>query len=641
MGRTVCTATALIVALSILAGAAAPARGRTIDLRVTMTRTNCRAAPGIVQSGDAAFRIVNRAKRPRLFMIAGRRSRYLRPGRTGTLRARLTRAGLYRYFCISRGRIRNPRTGVLAVRSDVPPRQPPQHRIAVRAGSDGTQELYDRVSGQAFVGRGANYVRLAQQGSVGLYHSTFNLGGYERPRAEEALSRMRAGGSNVVRVFLSGACRDNCVGHRLRGISVRYAASVADFLRLAKAHGLYVIVTIEGLPTETRYETILNSEPRTFVEGANLDFLTAGGVQANASFWADFAAELIKQRAATDVLLAYELRGEAHFDGRAKPFTLTAGLVRTPNGRTYDMASQTQKDAMLDDGLVFWIERVRAAIRAVDPTALVAIGFRASPSGDLSLNRTRAAIRGSSADLVDLHASPGLDVTLLQYMESFGVDGTETKPIVLGEVAAFKAAYPSLDETPYALQDWQRESCRFGVDGWLVRTWDTEEQPELWNALSGGGTIERALAPAYRADPCAGAAGPHNLALGRPATASSSEGGKPPANAFDGNRQTAWSAGALAPQWIQVDLGPPQAVKRIRLHVTQLPDGFTVHRVYGRKSAGDSERLLHEFAGFTRSGDMLEQTPSLPWQDVRYLRVETLASPSLVGWRELEIVSTG
>jgi hypothetical protein len=66
-----------------------------------------------------------------------------------------------------------------------------------------------------------------------------------------------------------------------------------------------------------------------------------------------------------------------------------------------------------------------------------------------------------------------------------------------------------------------------------------------------------------------------------------------------------------------------------------------VHRIYARTSAGDSERLLHEFAGFTRNGETLEHTPSLPWQDVRYVRVETVASPSLVGWRELEIVSAG
>jgi F5/8 type C domain/Cellulase (glycosyl hydrolase family 5) len=636
----------MIVALTILAGAAAPAGGRTIDLRVTMTRTNCRAAPGIVQSGDATFRIVNRAKRPRFFTIAGRRSRYLRPGRTGTLRARLRRAGLYRYFCISRGRIRNPRTGVLAVRTDAPSREPPQHRIAVRPVAGGALELYDRRTGETFRPRGANYVRLAEQGGTGLHHSTFNVGLYDGPRADEALKRMRAGGSNVVRVFLSGACADRCVGHRLRGISSRYVAEVADFLRLARANGLYVIVTIDGLPTQTRYEATLNAEPRTLVEGANLDFLTAGGVQASASFWADFAAELIRQRAATDVVLAYELRNEVHFDGWAKPFTLTSGLVPTANGRTYDMAGQAQKDAMLDDGLAYWIERVRAAIRAVDPTALVAVGFfepqQPNPSrgGDQRLIRTRAAIRGSSADLVDLHVSPGAELTLPHYMENFGVDGSEAKPILLGELGASRSAYPSLDETPYALQDWQRESCRFGVDGWLVRTWNTEEDAARWNALSGDGTIERALAPLNRPDPCAAAAGLHDVALGRPATASGSEAAKPPANAFDGNRQTAWSAGALAPQWVEVDLGSSQAVKRIRLHVSQFSAGFTLHRVYGRNSA-ESERLLHEFAGFTQGGDVLERTPPAPWPDVRYVRVETLASPSLVGWREVEVVSNG
>jgi F5/8 type C domain len=632
VGRTVCTATAMIVALAILAGAAASAPERTIDLRVTMTRTNCRAAPGIVQSGVATFRIVNRAKRPRLFMIAGRRSRYVRPGRSGKLRARLTRAGLYRYFCLSRGRIRNPRTGVLAVRSEVPLRGPPQHRIAVRPGPGGTQELYDRVTGETFRPRGANYVRL----DAGLNHSTFNVGLYDGLRAEEALRRMRAGGSNVVRVFLSGACPRNCVGDRLRGISARYAAEVADFLRLAKANGLFVIVTIDGLPTETRYEATLNAEPRTLVEGANLDFLTAGGVRASASFWADFAAELIRQRAATDVLLAYEARNEAHFDGRAKPFTLTAGLVPTANGRLYDMASQAEKGAMRDDGLIHWIDQVRAAIRAVDPTALVAIGF-----GDQHVFPTRAAIRGSSADLVDLHASPGVELTLPQLMENFGVDGREAKPILLGELGALKSAYPSLDEAPYALQDWQRDSCRFGVDGWLVRTWDTEEDPARWNALSGGGTIEQALAPALRPDPCGAAAGPHNVALGKQATASASEAAKPPANAFDGNRQTAWSAGALAPQWVQVDLGSLQAVKRVRLHVGQVAAGFTLHRVYGRSSADEPERLLDELAGFTQDGDVLERTPPEPWPDVRFVRVETLAGPSFVGWREVEIVSNG
>jgi F5/8 type C domain/Cellulase (glycosyl hydrolase family 5) len=646
VGRTASLAAVALGAVGLLAGSAEPASTRTIEVRVTMTRTACRAAPGVIDSGTVAFRIVNRARRRRFFTIAGRRSGFLRPGRGAKLTASLTRAGLYRYFCISRGRIRNPRTGVLAVRSIAPPRQP-EHRIAVRTAAGGSHELYDRITGERFVPRGANYVRLSQQPGVGLYHSTFNVGEYDAARAQAALEQLRADGSNVVRVFLNGLCLGTCLGDRTRGISARYAANVAGFLRLAKASGVYVILTIDWLPIGTRYEATLNAEPRTYVDGVNLDFLTNGGVQANASFWADFAAELLRQKAPTDVVLAYELRNEAHFDARAKPFSLAAGVLAAPNGRTYDLSSQAQKDQLLDDSLVFWIDRVRAAIRAVDQTALVSIGFfppqepNATRAGDPRLIRTRAAIRSSTADFVDLHAYPGLELTLPETMENFGVDSTVAKPVVLGELGAFKSAYPALDETPYALEAWQRESCRFGADGWLLWTWDTEEQPELWNAQSGGGAIARAFGPAGRPDPCAPASGPHNVALGQPATASSSSAGRPPAKAFDGDRASAWTAAGFAPQWIEVDLGSARDLKRVRLYVTRVPGGFTIHRVYGLRNASDLGTLLHEFAGFTRDGDVLEHTPAVPWRDVRYVRVETLAAPSLVGWREIEAVSTG
>jgi hypothetical protein len=42
-----------------------------------------------------------------------------------------------------------------------------------------------------------------------------------------------------------------------------------------------------------------------------------------------------------------------------------------------------------------------------------------------------------------------------------------------------------------------------GFDGWLLCTWDTDEQPDLWNGRSAGGVIEQALAPRLRVDPCA------------------------------------------------------------------------------------------------------------------------------------------
>jgi hypothetical protein len=506
-------ALAALLGLALLAGASAPADARrTATVRVTMTRTACAIAPKTVEPGAVVFTIVNRTSRRRLFTIGGKRSRYIRARRTGALPVTLPRTGRYRFFCISTGRIRNPRSGVLTVRSVPPPLPPPpDHRIGVRLEGDGMQ-LYDKVTGARFVPRGSNYVRLALQvdhgGRTFTYHSTFNVGEYDGARAGEALNRMRGDGYNTVRVFLNGLCRAACIGDAVRGISAPYVANVVDFLRRAKAAGIFVILTIDWLPPRTRYDQLMATEPRTHVDSFNVNFLTNGGVRANADFWRDVATELVRQGAPTDYLLGYELRNEAAFDGEAKPFTLESGQLGTPNGRTYDLSRPRQKDLLLDENLVYWIDRVRIAIRGVDPTALVAIGFveprgpNPTRPGDSRLIRTQAAIRSSTADFVDVHLYPGLHLTLPQYMENFGIYSPEPKPIVIGQLGAYSSAYPALPDASAALQSWQHESCVYGIDGWLAWTWDTDELPELWNALSGGGVIESALSPRARPDPC-------------------------------------------------------------------------------------------------------------------------------------------
>ncbi|WP_213451805.1 discoidin domain-containing protein [Rhizomonospora bruguierae] len=60
--------------------------------------------------------------------------------------------------------------------------------------------------------------------------------------------------------------------------------------------------------------------------------------------------------------------------------------------------------------------------------------------------------------------------------------------------------------------------------------------------------------------------GTANAALGRPATASSTEGaGTPVAAAFDGDAGTRWSSQFSDPQWIRVDLGAAQPICRVVL----------------------------------------------------------------------------
>ncbi|RSM85029.1 sialidase [Kibdelosporangium aridum] len=62
------------------------------------------------------------------------------------------------------------------------------------------------------------------------------------------------------------------------------------------------------------------------------------------------------------------------------------------------------------------------------------------------------------------------------------------------------------------------------------------------------------------------ACGTTNVALNRPATASSTENaGTPASAAVDGNQGTRWSSAFSDPQWIQVDLGSAQAVCRVGL----------------------------------------------------------------------------
>ena len=164
---------------------------------------------------------------------------------------------------------------------------------------------------------------------------------------------------------------------------------------------------------------------------------------------------------------------------------------------------------MIDDGFVFLIDRVRQTIQQVDPTALVTMGFfhdtEPNPArrGDSRLVRTRAVIERSTADFVDIHPYPDDELTFPQFMQNYGIDGPTAKPIIIGEFGGSKRSFESAAQAASSLSSWQHQSCAYGIDGWLLWTWDTDEQPDLWNALSGGGVIEQALAPKTRPDPCA------------------------------------------------------------------------------------------------------------------------------------------
>lgn len=171
-------------------------------------------------------------------------------------------------------------------------------------------------------------------------------------------------------------------------------------------------------------------------------------------------------------------------------------------------------------------------------------------------------------------------------------------------------------------------------NGWGAGT--SVESAEEWASASGFGIYLDALHDVtWTPNPLP------NITLGKSAMASMSLSDSPPWRAVDGGTGTLWNSGDYAPQWIEIDLGGARPIGQISLLIAQLPEGETVHRVLGKARPDDPFRLLHEFAGSTADGQRLEYAPPAPWENVRFLRIETTQSPSWVAWREIEVYPAG
>ncbi len=389
---------------------------------------------------------------------------------------------------------------------------PAEHRIGVRV-VDGVGEFFDRLSGEKFIPRGSNFIRVNQQqgvngGAFYIYHSTFNVGRYDAATAEEELRRMHELGYNVVRVFLNGGCKSECIGDAAGGISKAYVANLVDFMNKARTYGIFVLLTTDGEPGTKYYIDLLDTTWSVDFEGNNKSFFTGGGVLVAKRFWQDLIKALQDQQAPMDVIFAYELRNELFFESNIPPLNYTSGMITTVNGKTYDMRSIPDNWLMIEENLVYWIDTVRAAILQRDPTALVTVGFfipqapnRARP-GDPRLSVTEPAVWESQADFIDLHLYPGFGLNMQQHAENFGIIGMLEKPIIMGEFGANKDVYRSVAAAADALTDWQVDSCLYGFDGWLTWTWDLPGDYQFYNALENEGTISQALAPGNMPDPC-------------------------------------------------------------------------------------------------------------------------------------------
>ena len=131
---------------------------------------------------------------------------------------------------------------------------------------------------------------------------------------------------------------------------------------------------------------------------------------------------------------------------------------------------------------------------------------------------------------------------------------------------------------------------------------------------------------------------PVNLALQQPVRAPGSYGSNGPSALVDGDYSRSWNSGGFPPQWIEVELLAPSTIETIQLLTGQSPAGETVHIVFGWERGETMARVLHVFEGPTTDNQWLSHTPDTPWPNVRFIRIETIASPSWVAWFELEAI---
>jgi hypothetical protein len=514
-----------------------------------------------------------------------------------------------------------------------------EHRIGTRQ-LDGVGEFYDKQTDEPFIPRGANYVFVPADNQTNLL---LRVGVYDPQRTRDDFEKLAELGYNTVRVFLDQCnAGPGCIGDDDNvGLNPAYLDNIADMMSAGKETGIYILFTSNDLPDQGGYAEEANSASGATFEGyRNSYYLTPQAISATRRYWRDLLTGLIERNAAFDSVLGWQLLNEQWMFIDQPPLSLTEGLVKTTTG-SYDMSDPDQKTQMVSDGIVYYIAQMKEEILIHDPTALVTMGFFvpeiAAPDWYVE---TASLLERSDLDFFDFHGYPG-GPSLQEHVEHFGMIGYDTKPIIMGEYGAFRHIYAEIDSAARVLTQWAAESCQYGFDGWLYWTYypaNSNVNDRTWGLVDEDNYLLDLFAPVNQPEICVPVEVPNNnLAYGKPVTASRSLPEEPPENAVDDNASTQWGAGDGPVQWVQVDLQGSYRISEIRLLVAQYPEGNTVHLVQVRSSSSDAFQTVFEFNGSTNDGDWLVFTPGASLENVAQIRFQTVASPSWVAWKELQV----
>lgn len=514
------------------------------------------------------------------------------------------------------------------------------HRIGIRQVNR-VGEFYDKETNETFIARGVNYVFVPHGNSHTVLLLREDI--YDPQRTRDDFATLATLGYNTLRVFLDHCNQGaGCIGDDDNmGLNPAYLDNIADMMLAARETGMYILFTSNDLPDQGGYAEEANiGSDGTFAGYRNSYYLRAQAITATRRYWSDLLTGLVERNAAFDALLGWQLLNEQWMFRDQPPLSLTSGMVETTTG-SYDMSDPNQKNQMVSDGIIYYVAQMKEEILSHDPTALVTMGFFvpeiAAPDWYVE---TASLLEKTDLDFFDFHAYPG-GPSLLEHVEHFGMLGHNAKPILLGEYGAFRHIYSEIDSAARAVTQWVAESCDYGFDGWLYWTYypaDASVSDRTWGFVDEDNYLLELFAPVNQTDPCVAIDVPNdNIAYNKPVTASLSLPGEPPRNAADDNTATQWSAGEHPVQWFEVDLQGTYRIAEIRLLVAQYPAGNTIHRVQVRASSGEAYETVHEFHAYTSDNDWLIFKPDVPLENLAQIRIQTIASPSWVAWKEIQV----
>lgn len=105
---------------------------------------------------------------------------------------------------------------------------------------------------------------------------------------------------------------------------------------------------------------------------------------------------------------------------------------------------------------------------------------------------------------------------------------------------------------------------------------------------------------------------------------------------IDGSLNTSWNAGGFPPQWIKINLGKKYNISAVNLNIGQNPNGVTRHKIEFSKD-DVSYREAGELYSYTVNHENLFYYFVNAVEDVQWIKITTIESPSWVAWREIEV----